>query len=73
VIRTTNGSVSGDKLSATESSVACNTIIGSISGMHIDINEFHKMLGRCRLYRLEKTGRIHDFKIMEFHVVHATL
>jgi hypothetical protein len=63
VIRTTNGSVSGIKLSVDESPVACNTINGSISGMKIDINQFHKLLGHCRSDRLENTGRIHDFKL----------
>jgi hypothetical protein len=36
---------------------------GSISGKKVDINEFHKMLGRCRLDRLENTGKIHDFRL----------
>jgi hypothetical protein len=56
VIRTTNGSVSGIKLSVNESPVSCNTIIGSISGKKIDIKKFHKMLGHCRLDRLENTA-----------------
>jgi hypothetical protein len=55
--------LSGIKLSVNESPVACNTISGSVSGKKIDINKFHKILGHCRLDRLENTGKIHDYKI----------
>jgi hypothetical protein len=57
LIRSTSGSVSGIKLSVlsiNQSPIVCNTI---------DINEFHKMLGHCGLYRLEKTAKIHDLKL----------
>jgi hypothetical protein len=47
VLRTANDSVSGIKLSIDESPVAYKTISNFCPVKSINMNDFHKMLGRC--------------------------
>ena len=63
LFKTTNGSISGIKLTVNESPVAYNAVSDSAPGKKIDMNEFHKMLGHCGLDRLEKTARIHNLQL----------
>jgi hypothetical protein len=63
VMSTTNSSVSGIQLLVNESRVVYNILISPCFGKKVDINEFHKILGYCGSYRLEKTAKIHDLKL----------
>ena len=58
-----DGIVTGIKMSVNNSSVAYNSISDPVSKKNVDINLFHKMLGHCGSDRLEKTAKIHDFKL----------
>ena len=58
-----DGIVTWIKMSINNSSVAYNSISDPVSKKNVDINLFHKMLGHCGSDRLEKTAKIHDFKL----------
>jgi hypothetical protein len=59
VIRTTNGFVSGIKLSVYSSPVMCNAIINANHNKSYDVNVFHEMLGHCGMDKLKKTANIY--------------
>jgi hypothetical protein len=63
VLQTTSGFVSGIKIFVYDSPVIYNATKGLISNECIDINKFHEIFGHCGLDRLQKTAKIHDFKL----------
>ena len=67
VIRTTNGFVSGIKLSINpypvSSPVSCNAMINAEHNKSIDINVFHEMMSHCGVDKLQKTADIHGLKL----------
>ena len=63
VFRTTNGFVSGIKMSVYDSPVIYNATKGLITNKCLDINRFHEILGHCGLDRLQKTAKIHGLKL----------
>jgi hypothetical protein len=62
-IRTTNGFVSGIKLSIYPSPVICHAIINVEHNKSIDINILHEMMSHCGVDKLQKTAYIHGFKL----------
>jgi hypothetical protein len=63
MIRTTNGFVSGIKLSIYSSPVICNTMIYAEYNKSIDVNMFHEMMSHCGVDKLQKTADIHGLKL----------
>jgi hypothetical protein len=67
VIRTTNGFVSGIKLSIypypVSSPVSCNAMINVEHNKGIDINVFHEMMSHCGVDKLQKAADIHGLKL----------
>jgi hypothetical protein len=69
VIKTVNESISGNKMTKYDSSVAYITKISLTAIKEIDVNKFHKMIGRCSVDRLKKIANIHGLKLKgEFKV-----
>jgi hypothetical protein len=50
-------------MSVYDSPVMYNATKGLISNKCIDINEFHEIFRHCGLDRIQKTAKIHDFKL----------
>jgi gag-polypeptide of LTR copia-type/Zinc knuckle len=63
VIRTTNGFVSGIKLSIYPSSVICNAMINAEHNKSIAVNKFDRMMSHCGVDKLQKTADIHVLKL----------
>jgi hypothetical protein len=63
LIQTTNGFVSGIKLSIYSSPVICNAMINSDHNKGIDVNMFHETISHCGVDKLQQTADIHGFKL----------
>jgi hypothetical protein len=63
VIRTTNGFVSGIKLSIYSSPVICNAMINADHNKSIDVDMFYDVMSHCGMNKLLKTADIHGFKL----------
>jgi hypothetical protein len=57
-----DGTVSGILMKSCDNPVA-NTDLNGVTKKGIEINDFHAMLGHCGSDRLERTARIHGFKL----------
>jgi hypothetical protein len=57
-----DGTVSGIMMTPCENPVAY-TVLNGITKKGIEINHFHTVLGHCGSDRLERTARIHGFKV----------
>jgi hypothetical protein len=69
VIKTVNESISVIKMTKYDSSVAYITKISLTAIKEIDVNKFHKMIGRCSVDRLKKIANIQGLKLKgEFKV-----
>jgi hypothetical protein len=63
VIWTTNGFVSGFKLSIYPSPVICNAMMNAEHNRGINVNVFHEMMSHCGVDKLQKTADIHGLKL----------
>jgi hypothetical protein len=61
VILTTNGFVSGIKLSVYSSPVICNATIKADHNKIFDVNMFHEMISHYSMDKSQKTANIHGF------------
>jgi hypothetical protein len=57
-----DGTVSGISMRPYDNPVA-HTVLNGVTKKGIEINDFHTMLGHCGSDRLERTARIHGFKL----------
>ena len=57
-----DGTVSGILMRPCDNPVAY-TVLNGVTKKGIEINEFHTMFGHCGSDRLERTARIHGFKL----------